>query len=110
MRISSAWERSTRPIETPKVSACRMASTNERTSGTSVRPSRARMASARVAPARTSPSMRLNSSDSGPGTADTVRSSACSKPRPASTLMTSRSRMSGSLTRILVLALGHRPG
>ena len=99
MRISSAWARSTRPIETPNVSACRMASTNERTSGTLVRWSRARMASARLAPARTSPSIRENSSDSAPGTAEMVRSSACSKPRPASTLMVSRSRMSGSLTR-----------
>ena len=37
MRISSAWARSTRPIDTPKVSAWRMASTNERSSGTLVR-------------------------------------------------------------------------
>ena len=46
MRISSDWARSTRPIDTPKVSAWRMASTNERTSGTLVRWSSARMASA----------------------------------------------------------------
>ena len=99
MRISSAWARSTRPIETPKVSAWRMASTNERTSGTFVRCSSARIASARLAPARTSPSIRANSSESAPGTAEIVRSSACSKPRPASTLMVSRSRMSGSFMR-----------
>ena len=37
MRISSAWARSTRPIDTPKVSAWRMASTNDRISGTLVR-------------------------------------------------------------------------
>ena len=33
MRISSAWPRSTRPIETPNVSAWRIASTNDRISG-----------------------------------------------------------------------------
>src|SRR4029078_12943549 len=43
------------------------------------RDSMARMASARVAPARNSPSMRPNSSDSGPGTAATVPPTACSK-------------------------------
>ena len=37
---------------------------------------------------------------SAPGTAVQVRSSACSKPRPASTEITSRSRMSGSLREI----------
>ena len=100
MRISSAWARSTRPIDTPKVSAWRMASTNDRISGMLVRASRARMASARLEPARTSPSIRANSSVSGPGTAATVRSSACSKPRPASTLMTRRSMTSGSLVRM----------
>src|SRR5690606_2857761 len=36
MRISSAWARRTRPMETPKVSAWRMASTKDRTSGTLV--------------------------------------------------------------------------
>ena len=55
-------------MDTPNVSAWRMASTNERSSATSVRFSMARMASAREAPARTSPSMRANSSVSGPGT------------------------------------------
>ena len=63
----------------------------------------ARSASARVEPMRVSCSMRRNSSDSGPGTAVQVRSSACSKPRPASTEITSRSRMSGSLPRDLLL-------
>ena len=119
IRISSDWARSTRPIDTPKVSAWRMASTNERSSGTLVRCSMARMASERLAPARTSPSIRANSSESGPGTAAMVRSRACSKPRPASTLMVSRSRMSGSLrcssfwrssTRRFSQASGRAPG
>ena len=99
-RISAAWLRRMVPTETPKVSAWRSARMNERSSGSSVRASSACRASARLEPARISPSMRENSSDSGPGTMVTVRARACSKPSPASTLMVRRSRTSGSLRRM----------
>src|SRR5579884_83305 len=88
------------PTDTPNVSACRSARMNERSSLTWVRSSSAWSESDRDDPARISPSMRLNSSASGPGTRVTTRASACSKPRPASTLMVRRSRMSGSLLRM----------
>ena len=100
MRISSACERRRREMETPKVSAWSMARMKLRSSGTSLRSAMARSASARVDPIRISCSMRRNSSDSAPGTAVHVRSRACSKPRPASTEITRRSRMSGSLREI----------
>ena len=67
-----------------------------RRSSTWVRSSIARNASARLAPMRVSCSIRRDSSESGPGTAAAVRSRACSKPRPASTEITSRSSVSGS--------------
>ncbi len=87
-------------METPKVSAWSMARMKPRSSGTSLRSAMARSASARVDPIRISCSMRRNSSDRAPGTAVHVRSRACSKPSPASTEITSRSRMSGSLREI----------
>ena len=64
------------------------------------RSSMARIASARDAPERDSPSIRANSSDSGPGTDPITRSSACSNPSPASTEIVSRSSTSGSDRRI----------
>ena len=73
-----------------------IARTKARSSGTLMRSSMARIESERVDPARVSPSIRANSSDSGPGTESMTRSSACSKPRPASTEIVRRSRMSGS--------------
>jgi hypothetical protein len=101
-RMSAAWFRRIEPMDTPNTSACFRARTKDRTSRTSVRASRAVRASARLEPARISPSMRANSSDNGPGTMVTARASACSKPRPASTLMVRRSSTSGSFLRMAI--------
>ncbi len=89
------------PIETPKVSAWINAMRKERSSGRSVRSSIASSDSARSAPMRTSPRKRPNSSLSGPGTEVTARTSAWSNPRPASTLIISRSTSAGRSLRIL---------
>src|SRR5579875_389082 len=100
IRISPDWTRRIWAIDTPKVSACTIAWRNERSSTTSVRSSIASNACRREAPTRVSASTRRNSSLSAPGTATTVRLSACSNPSPASTEMVSRSITSGSCSRI----------
>ena len=99
-RMSSAWLRSTVDTEMPNWSACRMAMTNERISGSCTRSARVARASARLAPARISPRATANSSDISPSMLATVRATADVKPSPASMQITSRSMMSGSWRRM----------
>ncbi len=88
-------------METPKRSAWISAIRKDRSSGTSVRASMASSDSVRSPPMRTSPRKRPNSSLSGPGNEVTALVEAWSKPRPASTLIISRSTNDGRSLRIL---------
>ena len=102
-RISEACTRSTWPIGMPKASACTIAETKPRISGSDVRSPRARSASERPSPICISWSTRANSSASGPSVLRATWESAASKPRPASTEMVSRSSASGSALRSLAV-------
>jgi hypothetical protein len=99
-RSSFDWARSTLAIDTPNRSAWTIASTNARSSSTSVRSPTCRKASARETPSWISWSRRPISSASGPGTLRITCAIAASNPRPASTLIVSRSSVSESVRRM----------
>ncbi len=104
-RISEDWTRSTWAIGMPNASACTMALTKLRISGTLVRSPRPRSAAERPWPICISRSIRENSSASGPSVLWATCWIAASKPRPDSTLMVSRSIASGSSRLHLVRAV-----
>jgi hypothetical protein len=95
VRISEDWTRSTCAIGMPNASACTIALTNVFTSPTLVRSAMARRDSERDAPICISPSIRVNSSASGPSVFLATCWIAASKPRPDSTLIVIRSIASG---------------
>ena len=99
-RIWLDWTRRTLAIDTPKMSACTIARTKAPSSGTLLRAARLRMASPRPRPSWTSCRVRDSSCDSGPVVLRATWARAASKPRPASTLMVSRSTESGRASRI----------
>jgi hypothetical protein len=96
LRISVASERRMSPIETPRVSPCVTARTKDRTAGVSARISMFRSASSVVRPMFCSWRVRRSSSPNGPSIRSEATCRDPEKPRPASTVTTSRSTSSGS--------------
>jgi hypothetical protein len=95
-RISIARLRMMSPIETPSVSPWTIERTNERIAGVSARESMFCSASLVERPMLCCCSVRRSSSPSGPARRSAATCSDPLKPRPASTVTTSRSMSSGS--------------